>query len=281
MWRRLRRLTSLFGGRAVDRERQEQELKDELAFHFTTEVERRVAAGQSPADALVSAKRDFGNVPLVEEVTRDMWGWSMQDYKLGLRMLVKYPGLTIAGGLALAIAIGIGAGWYDLSRQLLHPSVPLPDGHRLVELDLDNALTGEDEQRLLHDFVAWRGDLRSVEDLGAYRTIERNLTQAGRPSRAVLLAETTASAFLVARVPPILGRTLIDADEQSGAQAVVVIGYDVWQRQFDGRRDLVGQAVQLGQTTATVVGVMPEGFRFPVNHQAWVPLPVRAAGYAP
>jgi hypothetical protein len=210
-----------------------------------------------------------------------MWGWSMQDYKLGLRMLVKYPGLTIAGGLALAIAIGIGAGWYDLSRQFLHPAVPLPDGDRLVELDLDNALTGGDEPRLLHDFVAWRGDMRSVEDLGAYRTIERNLTQAGRPPRPVLLAETTASAFLVARVPPILGRTLIDADEQSGAQAVVVLGYDVWQRQFDGRPDLVGQDVQLGQTMATVVGVMPEGFRFPVNHQAWVPLQIRASGYAP
>src|SRR5688500_1165635 len=132
MRRPLRWLTSLFGARA----RREQELKDELAFHFTTEVERRVAAGQSPADALASARRDFGNVPLVEEVTRDMWGWSMQDYKLGLRMLVKYPGLTIAGGLALAIAIGIGAGWYDISRQFLHPAVPLPDGDRLVELDL-------------------------------------------------------------------------------------------------------------------------------------------------
>ena len=111
MARRPRWLTSLFGARAVDRERQEQELKDELAFHFSTEVERRVAAGQSPANALASAKRDFGNVPLVEEVTRDMWGWSMQDYKLGVRMLVKYPGLTLAGGLALAIAIGLGAGW--------------------------------------------------------------------------------------------------------------------------------------------------------------------------
>jgi putative ABC transport system permease protein len=281
MKRGLRWLLSLFGARAIDRERQEQDLKDELAFHFSTEVERRVAAGQSAADALASTKRDFGNVPLVEEVTRDMWGWSIQDYKLGLRMLVKYPGLTIAGGLALAIAVAIGAGWYDLSQQLLHPTVPLPDGDRLVELDLDNALTGEDEQRLLHDFVAWRRDMRSIADIGAYRTIERNLTQAGRPPRPVLLAETTASAFLVARVPPILGRTLIDADEQSGAQAVVVLGYDVWQRQFDGRPDLVGQDVQLGKTTATVVGVMPEGFRFPVNHQAWVPLQIRASGYAP
>src|SRR5688572_30335391 len=94
----LRRLASLLGVHTVDRERREQDLKDELAFHFNIEVERRMAAGQSPADALVSAKRDFGNVPLVEDVTRGMWGWSMQDYKLGVRMLVKFPGLTVAGG---------------------------------------------------------------------------------------------------------------------------------------------------------------------------------------
>src|SRR5688572_8301184 len=278
MWRRL---TSFFGGRAVDRERQEQDLKDELAFHFKTEVERRVAGGQSPADALASAKRDFGNVPLVEEVTRDTWGWSMQDYKLGVRMLLKYPGLTIAGGLALAIAMGIGAGWYDLSRQLLHPAVPLPDGDRLVEMDLDNALTGSDELRLLHDFVTWRRDMRSVEEIGAYRTIERNLTQVNLPVQPVLLAETTASAFRVARVTPLLGRTLIDADERSGGPPVVVLGHDVWQRRFGGPPDLVGQDVQLGQTRATVVGIMPAGFTFPVNHQAWVPLQIRGSGYAP
>ena len=56
----------------------------------------------------------------------------LQDYKLGVRMLLKYPGLTIAGGLALAIAIGIGAGWYDLADKLLWPSIPLPEGDRVV-----------------------------------------------------------------------------------------------------------------------------------------------------
>src|SRR5688572_9247622 len=100
----------------MNRDRQEQDLKDEIAFHLNSEVERRVAAGESRADALASAKRDFGNVTLVEEVTRRTWGWSMQDYKLGIRMLAKYPGLTIAGGVALAVAIGIGAAWYDISR---------------------------------------------------------------------------------------------------------------------------------------------------------------------
>ena len=264
-----------------DREQRERDLKDEIAFHLSTEVERRVAAGQTPADALLSAKRDFGNVALVEQVTRDTWGWSKQDFTLGVRMLVKYPGLTIAGGLALAIAIGIGAGWYDVSRQLLHPAVPLPDGDRLVEMDLNNAMKGEDEPRLLHDFLIWRRDMRSVEGLSAHRTIERPLGSSTVPAQPVLLAEMTASGFRVARVAPLLGRTLIDADERPGAPGVVVLGYRVWRSRFGGRPDIVGEEVQLGQAKAVVVGVMPEGFAFPVNHQAWVPLRLRASGYAP
>ena len=106
----------------------------------------------------------------------------MQDYKLGLRMLLKYPGLTIAGGLALAIAIGIGAGWYDVSRDFLRPTIPLPEGDRIVEIEMRN-LTGGDERRLLHDFSAWQRDARSVVSLGAYRTVERNLVLGDSPRR--------------------------------------------------------------------------------------------------
>ena len=87
----------------------------------------------------------------------------LQDYRLGLRMLVKYPGLTIAGGLALAIAIGIGAGWYDVMGDLMRPSIPLPEGDRIVEIEMRN-LGGGDERRILHDFGVWRRDARSPVD---------------------------------------------------------------------------------------------------------------------
>lgn len=205
----------------------------------------------------------------------------VQDYRLGVRMLVKYPGLTFAGGLALAIAIGIGAGWYDLSRDLFRPNLPLPDGDRIVEIEMRNTMGGDDERRLLHEFVTWRREVRLLEDLGAYRTLERNLILGEARPEPITVAETTASAFGVARLPPLLGRPLIEADEQPGAQPVVVLGYSVWQRRFGGREDAIGRTVQLGRVTTTVVGVMPEGFAFPVNHRLWVPLQVRASGYAP
>ena len=149
----------------------------------------------------------------------------VQDYKLGLRMLLKYPGLTIAGGLALAIAIGIGAGWYDLTRDFLRPTIPLPDGDRIVEIEMRNLGGGGDERRLLHDFSVWQRDVRSVVDLGVYRTVERNLILGDARPEPVTIAEITASAFRLVRVPPLIGRPLLDADEQPGATPVVVLGY--------------------------------------------------------
>ncbi len=205
----------------------------------------------------------------------------LQDYRLGVRMLVKYPGLTVAGGLALAIAIGIGAGWYDFSRDLFRPTLPLPEGDRIVEIEMRDAAAGQDERRLLHEFLTWRREARLVEELGAYRTLERNLILGDARPEPVTVAETTASAFRVARVPPLHGRPLLDADEQPGAPGVVVLGYHVWQRLLGGRADAVGGTLQLGNAITTVVGVMPEGFAFPVNHQLWIPLQLRPSGYAP
>jgi len=201
----------------------------------------------------------------------------MHDYRLGLRMLVKFPGLTIAGGLALAVAIGVGAGWYDLSRDLFAPTLPLPEGDRIILIATQNVVTGEPETRVAHDFLEWRRTLRTVEDLGAYHSVPRNVVVGDRPPMAIQAVELTAAAFRTARVVPMIGRGLLDADEISGAPNVVVIGYDLWQRAFDARPDAIGSVVKFGDTSATVVGIMPEAFRYPVNHVAWLPLRLRGS----
>jgi putative ABC transport system permease protein len=199
----------------------------------------------------------------------------LQDYKLGLRMLLKYPGLTLAGGLALAIAIGVGAGYYDLIGKVVAPTIPLPEGDRLVLIETQNTLTNEPELRVVRDFVDWRRELKTIEDLGAYRTDTQNLIIGNAPPALIQMAELSAAAFRAARVPPLLGRPLLDSDAMPGAPKVVVLGYDVWQRSLGGRRDVVGSVVTLGDTPATVIGVMPDGFGYPVNHDAWTPLSLR------
>ena len=181
--------------------------------------------------------------------------------------LAKSPGLTIAGGLALAIAIGVGAAWFDVTRQMWRPTIPLPEGDRIVEIEMRDPRRNGNERRIMHDYVGWRRAARSVTDLGAYRTVQRNLVIDGAQLEPVTGAEITASALALARVPPLLGRPLLAADERPGAAPVVVLGYTVWQRQYGGRPGIVGQPIRIGRDTVTVVGVMPEGFAFPVHHR--------------
>ncbi|HTH02644.1 MAG TPA: hypothetical protein VL882_20355, partial [Vicinamibacterales bacterium] len=146
----------------------------------------------------------------------------LQDYKLGVRMLLKYPGLTTAGGLALAIAIGVGAGWYDLWGKLLWPTIPLPDGDHIVIIETHNALTNKPEPRVTRDFLEWRSHVRSIDGLGAYSAERRNLFVGNTPPVLIRTAALTASAFRTARVTPLIGRGLLDADEKPGAPGVVV-----------------------------------------------------------
>lgn len=204
---------------------------------------------------------------------------SWLDFKLGLRMLIKYPGLTLVGGLAMSFGIALGAAYLEVVNDFRRPTIPLEDGDRIVGLRNWDLAANDAEPRSLHDFVVWRDELESVQDLGAFRPVERNLIideHGGEPVRG---AEISASAFDVARVSPFLGRRLEDADEQAGAAPVVVIGYDVWQSRFDADPEVVGRVVRLGNTPTTVVGVMPEGFAFPVNQHYWVPLERDIAGY--
>jgi predicted permease len=199
---------------------------------------------------------------------------SWLDWKLGARMLLKYPALTIIGGLSLAGAIAMGAVGIELADELLYKRLPFDEGGRVVRLETRDIAASGVEPRVLHDFAIWRRTLKTVVELGAARVTERNvLTGEGRVE-SLRVAEITASAFPLTRVPPLLGRPLQPADELPDAEPVVVLGYDVWQRQFLRDPAIIGRTVTVGRTARTVVGVMPPRFGFPRDQQAWLPLPV-------
>jgi predicted permease len=199
---------------------------------------------------------------------------STLDLRLGLRMLAKSPGLTIVGGFGMAIGVALAAGAYAFFNSYFYPRLPLNEGDRIVALAKFDTKRQNEDERLLHDFQVWRRELRTVVDVGAFRTVQRNLVSETGQGEKITIAEMTASGFRVARVPPLLGRTLIDTDEQPGAPQVVVIGYDVWQSQFAGDQAVVGREIRIGRDAHTIVGVMPDGFAFPVNHHYWTPLRV-------
>jgi len=202
---------------------------------------------------------------------------SWLDWKLGARMLLKYPALTIIGGLSLAGAIAIGTVGIEVADELLYKRLPFDEGGRVVRLETQDTAASRAEPRVLHDFAIWRRSLKTVAELGAARVSERNvLTGEGRVE-SLRVAEITASAFPLTRVPPLLGRPLQPTDEMEGAEPVVVLGHDVWQRQFLHDPAIIGRVVTVGRTARTVVGVMPPRFGFPRNQQLWVPLPIQDA----
>jgi predicted permease len=198
-------------------------------------------------------------------------GWPM-DLKLGGRMLVKYPGLTIVGGVAMAFGICVGLVVFQVLSLFTNPTLPLSEGPRVVEIRNMDLAANDEEGKILHDFLQWQQSLRSVTEIGAWRTSSRNLVVAAGDARPVVVAEMSASGFRVADGEPLMGRVLVDADAQPAAPSVAVIGYDVWRTRFGGDPDVIGRDVQLGTEYVTVVGVMREGFEFPVSHDVWLPL---------
>ena len=205
--------------------------------------------------------------------------FSSLDVKLGVRMLLKYPGLSAVSVAGMAVAIAIAAAVFGGFESQLNPSLPLPAGERLVSLENLDVREGQPAKQALHDFLAWRTELRSVRDLSAFTTDSRNVTTAEAGTALVSVAQVTPSAFAAARVAPALGRELVEEDAREGAAPVVVIAYEEWQRRFGGDPGVLGREIRLGATAHTVVGVMPEGFGFPISHRYWVPLSLDPDAY--
>jgi putative ABC transport system permease protein len=267
------RLHLLFARRAA-----EARIDEEIGLHIELETSRLVREEQlSPEEARRRALATFGGITHHTEALRDgrglAWlGGLSLDLRLGLRMLRKYPGLTAVGSLAMAFAIWVGAVTFEMVMLIVHPTLPLPGGDRIVQIRNWDVQASSAVPAAPRDFVIWREALTAVTDLGAYRDITRNLIAGPGDVRPVQVAEITASAFLIAPSRPLLGRVLVAADERAGAPPVVVIGYDVWRTRFASDPAMVGRTVQLGDRFATVVGVMPEGFAFPMSHALWTPL---------
>jgi putative ABC transport system permease protein len=163
-----------------------------MQFHIEREIQHNLDAGMSPADARRKAMRDFGGVERFRERARDErtgtgladFRASWLDWKLGWRMLLKYPGLSIISGMALAAAMALGAGFFEFSWEMRDSKLPLADGDRIVRLENVDAASSRIERRSVHDFLVWRDQLESIEQLGAYRAIERNLITLGWALRA-------------------------------------------------------------------------------------------------
>jgi predicted permease len=263
----------------------ERELAREIGAHLQLLEDDFVAKGLTPAEARLAARRTFGGVEQAKEHQRDTRGFrwlddSRIDFKLGARMLVKYPGVSLVAGAGLAVAIAICASFFAFFHAYLYSALPVDEPDRVVGLENWDTAKHNEEQRQIHDLIVWRDNLQTVEHVSAFRSISRNLMGMGGTGEPLQIAEITPSAFQLTRVPPLLGRPLTEDDATPGAPPVVVIGYEQWQSRFGADSAIVGRQIRLGNTAHEIVGVMPDGYAFPVNHSFWIPFRPDPTGLA-
>jgi predicted permease len=260
-------------------------LHDEVQAHLEMDAADRVARGESPEAAAMHARRDFGNVGLVEELSRDMWASAaadrvMQDVRLGSRMLWRSPVFTVAAALCLGLGVGANAAVFSWMEGILlrpYPGVAAQD--RLV------AVAGVAKGEPGYADMSWP-DFKDLERSSglfssfiATKIAGATLTGEQRAERVVGQL-VSANFFDALGVRPILGRGFLP-EEETGANAhpVAVISYRMWQDRLAGSRDVIGRTIGFNGTPLTVVGVAPEAFVgtfVGYSMQFWVPASMQA-----
>jgi putative ABC transport system permease protein len=159
--------------------------------------------------------------------------FSRLDLKVGLRMLARYPGITLVGTMAIAVAIALGTVYFEAVNKWLDPRLPIPDGDRVVSIQTWNVDALNPEGRSLYDFAIWRDEVGTIEELGAAIPFVRTLLTPDGRAEPVRGADVTGSAFRLMGTAPLLGRPLTQQDESPAEPPVVVIGHTVWQTRFE------------------------------------------------
>ncbi|MBZ5605789.1 MAG: ABC transporter permease [Acidobacteriia bacterium] len=272
----------------------EHELEEEIAAHFEIEIERRIAAGETREQAERAARREFGNVALVREVTREMWGYErfesfFRDLKYALRGMRKSPAFSAAVILTMGLAVGASTAVFSVVNGVLLRPLPYPQAERIAMVwrlaPVSTAFGGDEYPWGRLDFSLFQQQTKAFESLGAFQPDTFNLTGSGEPA---FLEGMRASAgfFPALGVLPAIGRFYNAEEDRKGRELVVVLSDRLWRDRFGADRNIVGRAIELNGLDYTVVGVMPPGFsfphaeelpatlEFPREAQLWVPLAI-------
>src|SRR5258708_7463799 len=232
------------------RRRLYRELSEEIREHLEEKIEELVVGGMSKKEATHAARREFGNVSLVEEDSQTVWTWPsienfLMDVRYGLRMLRKNPGFTAVVVLTLALGIGANTAIFSVVNAVLFRPLPIREFERVV---------------VLHDqFPSWNMPRTKVSPLqflelshrtdlfvssGALKPVNLNLTGREQALRLQVM-EATAGLFPTLGIEPILGRAFTINDEARGSAHVALLSYGLWRRVFSGNPEAIRGQPQL------------------------------------
>jgi predicted permease len=260
----------------LERSDKEAELREELRFHLTEEAEERRANGLSEDEARWAARRELGNLTLVEENTRAMWGWTRleqlaRDAGYGLRQLRRNPGFSFIAIATLALGIGGMTAMFSAFDTILIRPLPYADADRLVMVWDDLNRKGSKSFPAPAEWLAWRRHNTVFTDIALTQPAAATLSGDAEPEQAPA-RKTSANLWGVLGVNPLMGRVFTEEEDEKGVR-VVVISHGLWQRRYGGSPDVLGRKITVNDNEYEVIGVMPREFYFmPARDIAiWMP----------
>src|SRR6202789_1001276 len=261
----LQGLNWLFG-----RHRRYEDLSISIQEHIEERTEELIDAGMPRPRAEQTARREFGNVTLLRERSREAWQWStlesiLADIKLTFRRLRKSPGFAVTVLLTLAIGIGANTTVFSVVDGVLLKPLPYPDSDRLVALWLNapgaaglaNFTSGLHLSSSMYFTFAEQN--RTFQSMGVWTSGTANVTGLAQPEE-VHTGLVSDGVLQTLDVPPAVGRWLTQADQDPHGAKAVMLSYGYWQRRFGGDRTVIGRNIQVDAQPREIVGVMPKGF---------------------
>jgi macrolide transport system ATP-binding/permease protein len=258
----------------IFRKQQYSELAESIREHLEEKIEDLMEHGMTQDQAERIARREFGNVTLIEQRSREVWQWPalesiLADLRFALRQLRKAPGFALTAILVVALGIGASVSIFAFVNAALLKPLPYQAPSRLVAV-FENTSSCPECSLSYPDYQDWsRGNsvFRSFDiwDDDAY------LWRSPAGAVALRAGRVSGGFFQTLGVTPALGRLFTTADDTPAATRAVVLPYATWQRLFGGRVDILGQSITLDNNTYTVIGVLPRNFQFaPRAAELWV-----------
>jgi putative ABC transport system permease protein len=272
MMRFLRRLLSLFTSR-----RDESELSREMDAHLAMLEASNQERGMTPEEARLAARRAMGSIALAKDRHRDarsfVWIDDMRrDIRYAVRQLRRTPGFTAVAVLTLGLGIGVNTAFFTIVNAICLRGLPTSSPERVLTIGSRDAQGRPAGGLSYAEFEALRAAQKSFVGVAAYVSAPVAVADEERAADRVMGAHISATGFGLLGDVPILGRGFHADDDRPGAPPVVVIAASLWKSRYGGDGNIIGKEVVVSGVPATVIGVMPDGFRFLQNTELWQPL---------
>jgi putative ABC transport system permease protein len=195
----------------------------------------------------------------------------LQDLRFAVRLLIKDRWFTLVAALALALGIGVNNTVFTFVNAVLIRGLPFDDPDRIMSLGTRDARNRDRGVSYL-EFQDWRDGTKAFSGLAAFSGSTMNVSDEGRAPEQFAGPYISGTAFKLIGERPILGRDFLPEDDRPGAAPVVVLGNGIWKNRYGSDPAVIGRTIKVNELPVTVIGVMPEGFKFPLNADLWIPV---------